>query len=447
VSGASASDGRPLGELVLAMLFLEPTPERLDALRAAARACPDWTGFPALCESHGILVLARRNLDLAGVAPPPGVQAELERREPVLRELALAFRLTQERFLAECARAGVEVVLLKGAALALDLYPDPALRSQGDLDLLVRPGDVRAAVRAAARAGLWPRALPLWWYRLVHFHVKLVPETALLGELELHWALHHPARLLTVHAEELFERRRPAPSGAATLDPLDRLLHLVTHLASHHEHAPGRADREYLLRAATTPAHPLRLKWILDVRAEVERLHARCAAGELVRRALAWNAGGELSWALSWIQGALGFAPDAAAWVEQVSSGLPAPDRGSAAPAAGRPHAAAALPALHFRTSALARFPRWLWPPRSYLERRHPGRTGAPLRAGHRIGHAARVLGLALLAALLLPVALVSSLCLGPARRRQRRSSLAPERVLDLALQRRALARRGAGGA
>jgi hypothetical protein len=50
--------------------------------------------------------------------------------------------------------ASVEVVALKGAALAFFHYPDPALRPMGDLDLLLaEPGDLARATRALEGAG------------------------------------------------------------------------------------------------------------------------------------------------------------------------------------------------------------------------------------------------------------------------------------------------------
>ncbi len=42
--------------------------------------------------------------------------------------------------------ADVPVMLLKGAALNLTVYPRPDLRPMSDLDLLVRPGDAERAL-------------------------------------------------------------------------------------------------------------------------------------------------------------------------------------------------------------------------------------------------------------------------------------------------------------
>jgi hypothetical protein len=51
------------------------------------------------------------------------------------------------------AAAGVEVIALKGLPLLLEYYQDPSLRPMSDIDLLVRPVDLRAAIAALGRAG------------------------------------------------------------------------------------------------------------------------------------------------------------------------------------------------------------------------------------------------------------------------------------------------------
>jgi len=444
---------RRAGELVLASLFLEPLPERLERLRRSAREVADWGTVPLLLESHGVLVLARHNLALAGVTPPDDIRAVLAEREAVLRELDLRFRLTLERFLQETASDGVEVTLLKGASLALDLYPDAAFRSQCDLDLLVHPGDVPAASRAAGRCGLFVGvgALPVWWYRLTHFNLKLVPENSLLRKVELHWALHHPAELLTVGLEELLARRRPVEIGgvqAWTLDPVDRFVHLTTHLIRHLVHVPADAGRGSLVAVASTAGDPVRLRWILDLHAEAERLPGSVDPSALAERAREWNGDGELAWTLGWLRDGLGFAPGAEAWVESVLGALGhvppmAVARGSALERS--PGQLPSLPALDFRPVALARLPRWIVPPRRYFERRvAPGGRVAPLVL-RRGSHAVRVLVSALLSLLAFPVAVLGSVVARPGRRRARRGVHAPAHVLDLAAAARALA--GTSGA
>jgi hypothetical protein len=73
---------------------------------------------------------------------------------------ALAGDLVHERELIRVievlTRAGLDHRVLKGAAVAHLDYPDPALRSFADVDLLVRPDEWDDAVRALSRAG-WSR--------------------------------------------------------------------------------------------------------------------------------------------------------------------------------------------------------------------------------------------------------------------------------------------------
>jgi hypothetical protein len=382
--------GHATGELVLATLYLAPTEEREAELRRAARVGLDWRAALVALEAHGILGLALRNLEHAGAAVPPDVLPRLLERAAAMRAIELGFRLTLERFLVEAQRAGIEVTLLKGASLALDLYPQPGLRSQGDLDLLVRPEHVLRAVAAARRIGLYlpSRALPAWWYRLAHFHLKLAPADGLQREIELHWHLHPLAQLYTVRLADLLARRTRLELGGApawTLDPLDRLLHLVTHVV---RHCPlGMLERETLRAWAADPRVPLRLKWLVDVRAEVERRHAEIPPAQLARRAAEWNAEAELALVLAWLRDQLGFAGEARAWVEHALAALQplSSTRPPSPPAHDR-----ALPGLDLRPSALLAFPRWVWPSSSYFGRLS---GNGPVPVARRALHAARVLG------------------------------------------------------
>ena len=52
--------------------------------------------------------------------------------------------------------AGIPVLLLKGAAFAYALYPEPWLRPRQDTDLLISPNDVAEAGQLLERAGYQP---------------------------------------------------------------------------------------------------------------------------------------------------------------------------------------------------------------------------------------------------------------------------------------------------
>lgn len=61
------------------------------------------------------------------------------------------------KILAAFADWGIETIPLKGVVLAERYYPALALRPASDIDLLVRPGDVPAAMRTLAALGYLPR--------------------------------------------------------------------------------------------------------------------------------------------------------------------------------------------------------------------------------------------------------------------------------------------------
>ncbi len=141
-----------------------------EAVRAAARR-------------HRLEALARERLSALGdpSAGAPDRAAELR---------AMAFEGALRRVETALAGAGVRVLALKGPRLSLRLYGRGGLREFDDLDVLVAPEQLDAAVAVAGDLG-W-RAVdrgrddgsPLWLHR------ALVDPGGSLPELEIHWRLH-----------------------------------------------------------------------------------------------------------------------------------------------------------------------------------------------------------------------------------------------------------------
>lgn len=131
--------------------------------------------------------------------------------------------------------AGIPWLLVKGPVLSEAYYGDPGLRSYLDVDLLVRPRDLRRALTAFESAGCpitqrcWtpgPKKLPA--------EVTLFLPNGSPGDL--HWHLLNDAglrRCLDLPVERMFDRPRSlelAPGlKVATLDPEDTLIHLALH--------------------------------------------------------------------------------------------------------------------------------------------------------------------------------------------------------------------------
>ena len=85
----------------------------------------------------------------------------------------------------------IPVIALKGPPLAEWLYPDPALRPSFDLDLLIRPADVPAALALLAREGYrrepYLERLPL--KALLAFNCEVLVRREGRAPIELHWAV------------------------------------------------------------------------------------------------------------------------------------------------------------------------------------------------------------------------------------------------------------------
>jgi hypothetical protein len=150
-----------------------------------------------------------------------------------------------DRILAAFAQAQLPVIVLKGAALARTLYPDPALRPMGDLDLLVKPGDVAACLQIAHGLGYTepdPEAAAGLNQRLLH-HVHLRQGKNLV--LELHWQLlGGEAVQYATQADWFWGQVLPltgtAEAGnAQQLTPLASLIYLSAHAVL--QHGTGKA--------------------------------------------------------------------------------------------------------------------------------------------------------------------------------------------------------------
>jgi hypothetical protein len=123
----------------------------------------DVPAFLASASLHGILGMLAARLAASDTSnlPPPLVKSL---RDAAVRQAAteMVQRVELQRVVAALAAGGIDALLMKGASLAYDVYPDPSWRVRSDVDLFIRPDD-RARVRsvlndldyrfAAAQAG------------------------------------------------------------------------------------------------------------------------------------------------------------------------------------------------------------------------------------------------------------------------------------------------------
>jgi len=158
-----------------------------------------------------------------GVGLDPRLVQEIDAWTEQARARGRTHELTTLAILGGLERAGIRALSLKGSVLARELYGDVGLRSAGDIDILVAPEQLPAAVEVVRTMG-WthdapasrPAPLPVLHETLVH------PS---LPRVELHWRVHwYEAQFA---ADALARAQRPAPHEPLVMTPADGLAALT----------------------------------------------------------------------------------------------------------------------------------------------------------------------------------------------------------------------------
>lgn len=244
--------------------------ERLAAAAPLAQGATfDWDRFVALGSFHGVEQVARARLDsvLPG-AIPEAHRAGLQRQLVQAAALNHAHARAAVRIVRLLEEAGIAALVLKGAALAGQLYAeDPDLRCSSDVDILVAPEQLDAADEALRRAGFarsWPevdppaaaRAMFLRLANVYEYRGPVHEET-----IELHCRATLNPHALPASFAELAAAAVEVETGHGTVRTLG-----------------GPLQMQYLCQHVLTQL-PHRLKWFGDI-ARALRLSGRasCAA-------------------------------------------------------------------------------------------------------------------------------------------------------------------------
>jgi Uncharacterised nucleotidyltransferase len=126
--------------------------------------------------------------------------------------------------------AGIETLLLKGAALALRHYPEPATRPMSDLDVLVPASRVQEAAALLASAGFAPHAGIPGRARLVTSHAMPFARGPGLV-LDLHWHVFYECRWPDAD-DDLWRAAEDVEllgTRSRALGAADQLMHVISH--------------------------------------------------------------------------------------------------------------------------------------------------------------------------------------------------------------------------
>jgi hypothetical protein len=200
--------------------------------------------------SARLLPLLYHNLKIHNVEDP--IMARLKEEyvhawsnnELLFHDIAALLRIFQA--------AGVETILLKGAALALHFYVDAGLRPMSDVDILVRPEKAKLAIKLLHEAG---------WKTNYESPESLLPYQHSVDfsdgrghRLDLHWKVLWDG-LQDVSDHDFWESALPVEINnvpTSILNPTDQLLHVCVHGAAWNDLPPLRwvADALIITRTA-----------------------------------------------------------------------------------------------------------------------------------------------------------------------------------------------------
>lgn len=167
------------------------------------------------------------------------------------RDNQLLFEKTG-RILSTFHRAGIETLILKGAALSVLYYNSAALRPMSDIDLLIRSEDVPKAIELLC-AGGWRVTKDN-----LELYLQISPSCQFVGddscEIDLHWQVMRDCWRAN-RCETFWETAKPFQLGGistAALSPTNQLFHVCWHGARYNRMPSFRwvADAVTILRVS-----------------------------------------------------------------------------------------------------------------------------------------------------------------------------------------------------
>ena len=214
----------------------EPDRLLLSALRgdgALSADAEDWRSAAAAAQAEGLELWLYRRIARSEVSVPDDVRARLAEAGAHLTARALALAAELSGIIRALTAAGLTCAPLRGAALAERLYDDPCARPAGDIDLLVRRGEVDAVVAVLAACGFRAFDRRPGFAREFSYTLELVRDAHGGLVVEPHWTLAYPPFSDALDMDRVWARCRAGHvvgEAALLLAPEATLLNLCLHL-------------------------------------------------------------------------------------------------------------------------------------------------------------------------------------------------------------------------
>ena len=139
-----------------------------------------------------------------------------------------------KRIIQAADEKSIPVIVLKGAALALSVYPNIALRTMGDIDLLVHQEHLETMDTIMRRFGYESNRDNIWDENENYHLPKYIRHPY---QIEIHWNLVPPDISVTLDLSGIWARAQHLQIGNVTalmLAPEDLVIHLCLHVSAHH---------------------------------------------------------------------------------------------------------------------------------------------------------------------------------------------------------------------
>ena len=238
-----------------------------EAVRTAAGRVGDWERFDRVVRRNRITPLVHHALARAGVGLPAAIERELARRARAAAQKALGMARESLLLQRDFEQAGLPVMVIKGAPLALLAYGQLGMKEAWDIDILTSPDAALEGARLLAERG-YRNAVGHLDSRQLEAYVRFSKEAEFRHPVsgltvELHWRLVDHRRLLQGVDANGPSQQVQTPGGTLrTLSDEQLFAYLCLHGTGHNWN---------------------RLKWLADLgawladrdEAELARLHAR----------------------------------------------------------------------------------------------------------------------------------------------------------------------------
>lgn len=205
-----------------------------------------WTAVAREANRQGILPLLYARCRRLPDGTVPGPVAAAVRERYTRMAIASAMILRELELIADTlAVQDIPVLLLKGLHLAADVYDAPALRTMGDIDIMVPRDRLADTSRALADAGFQTTDVAdIDDYCRTNNHLpRMAPPDGRGVGVEVHWTIELPTSPFDIQPADLWagaRQLRVNGRNVLVLSPEHLILHLCLHACYHHrfDHTP-----------------------------------------------------------------------------------------------------------------------------------------------------------------------------------------------------------------